>query len=178
MKNLSLAKCSSILKDPYDPIMSNPFKILQNKILTFTNLKNFQSYFFDFRASKFSEQAKQIFDEVGFGLRNQNIELFSRNLNENIYYALRDERLDYKNVNDDYLIKSFPIKNFDWKIVHARTLYLDDFDLSQIYSQITMKYSTDEKPENYIVFERSLIHDNSFYNWKIFILDYQNYRKY
>jgi hypothetical protein len=144
MNKLTFAKCSSILKDPYDNFSKSPFYILRNKISTFVNVKNFQSYFNDFREKRFPEEAKQIFDEVGYGLKHHNQELFTKNLNENIYFALRDEKSDFKTSSNDYLTQYFTRKNFDWKIVHARTNYLDDYELAQIYAQITMKYSTEE----------------------------------
>ncbi len=177
MNKLTLAKCSNILKDPYNNKSRNLFYLFKNKILTFMSTKNFENYFLDFNTYNFSTFAKQIFDEVGYGLRTGNLDLFARNLNENVYFALRDEKLDYKNTTEDFLVKCFPLKTEKWEIVHARTLFLSDLDFSQAYAQITMKYSTEEKEDNYIIFERTVVNNMCFYHWKIFVLNYQYYKK-
>jgi hypothetical protein len=179
MNKLTLTKCSSILRDPYNNKSKNIFYLLYNKARTLVNLKNMENYFVDFQWISFPKYAKQIFDEVGYGLRTGNTELFTKNLNENVYFALRDEKSDLKNLSDDYIVKLFSNKSFDWEIVSARCLYLNDMaeDFSQNFSQITMKYSTEQKKDNYIVFERCMAHNYSLYNWKIFIINYEYYKK-
>lgn len=178
MNKLTLTKCSCILKDPYNNLSKNIFYMIYNKARTLANLKNMENYFVDFQMSSFPKYAKQIFDEVGYGLRTSNTDLFTKNLNENIYYALRDEK-DTKITGDDFISRFFSIKTSNWQIVSARCLYLNEFadDFTQNFAQITMKYSTDEKKDNYIVFERCIAHNFSLYNWKIFIINYEYYKK-
>jgi hypothetical protein len=179
MNKLTLTKCSSILKDPFNNKSRNPLYIAYNAMRTFINLRNFENYFVDFQHVSFQKFAKQIFEEVGYGLKTGNPELFSKNLNENVYYALREEKSDFKNSGEDFLAKIFCTKTSDWEIVHARTLFLAEIteDFSQNYAQITLKYKTEQKPNNYIVFERCLAHGNCFYYWKIFIINYEYFKK-
>lgn len=70
-----------------------------------------------------------------------------------------------------------PIKTDNWKIVHARTFYNSDMlgDMNKNFAQITMTYSSDKKPDNYIVFERRVSNRLTFYSWRIFILNYEYY---
>jgi len=179
MNRLNLTRCSSILKDPYNPNSKNPLKMFINLIKTYTSLKDFENFFLDFHSSYFPSQAKQIFDEVGYGLKKGVPELFAKNLNDNIYHALSDEKSDYHKIDNDYVVNLFHTKTYDWKIVQARVLYLNEFteDLTNNYAQITMQYSTDKKKNNYIVFERPLVNNYSFYYWKIFVVNYEYYKK-
>ena len=143
------------------------------------NLKNFENYFVDFQYDTFPKYAKQIFDEVGYGLRTNNLDLFSKNLNENVYFALRDDKTDSKSFGEDYLVKCFPLNTTNWEIVHARSLFLQEItdDFSQIFAQITFKYDTEAQKDNYIVFERCLANSYSFYHWKIFVINYEYFKK-
>jgi hypothetical protein len=106
-------------------------------------------------------------------LKDENYAILTRSLNENIYYAVRDEKTDKHNKND-YLTQYFNQETFDWKIVQARVLYLGDIveDFNKNYAQITLKFSTKMNKDNYIVFERNLGKNLSFYSWKIFIINY------
>ena len=178
MKTL-LIKINIIFKDPFNNNSKNPFYLLKNKFQTFLNLKNFENYFVDFQMDTFPKYAKQIFDEVGYGLRTNNTDLFTKNLNENVYFALREEKADPKNLTEDYLVKCFPLNTKNWEIVHSRSLFLQEVadDFSQSYAQITLKYETDLKKDNYIVFERCIANNYSFYNWKIFIINYEYFKK-
>jgi len=131
------------------------------------NLCNFQNYFVDFLPMTFSNQAKQIFEEVGYGLKEGNLNLISKILNENVF---NDGELKENN----HLTEIFCQKTSDWKIVHARTLYLTDFldSLSNNYAQITLSYMSEDKQVKYIVFEREISNNYLFYHWKIFIPKY------
>ena len=44
-------------------------------------------------------------------------------------------------------------------------------EISNHYGQITMKFTSEQK-EHYIVFERNLADNDTFLNWKIFIINY------
>lgn len=96
-----------------------------------------------------------------------------RSLNENVYYAVREEKSDRHNKHD-YLYQYFNQETSNWEIVHARTLYLADIveDFNKNYAQITLKFSTKMNKDNYIVFERNLGKNMSFYSWKIYIINY------
>ncbi len=163
------AKCSNILKDPYNLKYSN-------KLKNYINMRNFENYFLDFAAYRFPVQAKQIFDELGYALKQGNSGIVHRSLNENVYFAFRDEKND-KIVKQDFLYNYFNTETFGWKIVQARTLYLGDIteDLGRNYAQITMTYSTKDLKDNYIVFERNLAKNLSFYSWKIFVINYKKF---
>jgi len=144
-----------------------------SNLKTFINIKNFENFFLDFQSFTFPKYAQQIFKEVGWALKDDNNSILMRSLNENIFYAVRDEKSDKHNKND-YLVQYFNQETSDWKISHARTLYLADIveDFNRNYAQITMKFSTSNNTENYIVFERNLGKNLSFYSWKIFIINY------
>jgi hypothetical protein len=174
MKKFTLARCSDILKDPYKT-SGGPIYKFRNSIVTYINLRNMENFFLDFDETKFSSQAKQIFEETGYCLRDGNLSPISRMLNYNIYQALRstDPEKHTKDKND-YIVQYFNQKTFDWKIKQARILYLSEFmqELNEDQAQITMKFSTEQEKDNYIVFERKLTDNLSFYSWKIFLINY------
>lgn len=171
-KSIQFAKCSNILKDPFKTKYSKPmFYFWYNKMRTYLNIKNFENYFVDFQPYLFPEQAKQIFDEVGHGIKEGNLNIISKNLNENL---IIDPKGDNKYLND-----IFNKKTYGWEIVHARTLYLTEFmeELSNNYAQITLSYFTEQLEKNYIVFEREITLNYSMYHWKIFIPKYEYFGK-
>ena len=134
-----------------------------------------ENFFLDFNEIKFVSQAKQLFEETGYCLKDGNLSPISKILNYNIYEALRGvEPEKFSKNKNDYIIQYFNQNTFDWKIVQARILYLSEFgeEIDQDQAQITMKFSTDTEKENYIVFERQLTQNLSFYSWKIFLINY------
>jgi len=78
------------------------------------------------------------------------------------------------NGKSHFINKYFVPDSYNWKIIHARTEYKGGMmsELEDSYAQITMKYSTAEKEDNYIVFERRLIDNNNYLYWKIFTVGY------
>lgn len=172
---IQLCKCSNILKDPYNPNSKNLFYKLYNKIITFKNICDFEFYFVDFNRYTFPGQAKELFDAVGLGVRNENPN-FLGNLNKNIYLALREEEKD-EFPDNDFLSQYFCKNTSDWKIVSARTLYTDPTSIEDHFAQITMKYTNEQSKENYIIFERPVSSGHSFINWDIFVINYFYYKK-
>ena len=63
------------------------------------------------------------------------------------------------------IVQYFNQNTYDWKIVQARVLYLGQCleELDTNHAQIKMKFSTDHEKDNYIVFERQLTQNLSFY---------------
>jgi hypothetical protein len=76
---------------------------------------------------------------------------------------------------NEHLLKIFNQKTYNWKIVHARTLYLTEFmeEMTNNFAQITMSYIGEDKKQHYIVFEREITQNFCFYNWKIFLAKYE-----
>ena len=75
---------------------------------------------------------------------------------------------------DKEAIKKYFYKNTsDWEIVHSRIFWNGDIftELNNHYGQITLKFKADGK-DQYIIFERNLNDNNTYLNWKIFIINY------
>lgn len=150
------------------------FKI-KNAIRTFINVNNFEYYFIDFNKHFFGKHAKQIYENVRFGLQNDT-QLAHYYFQSNI---LELEELSNKK-NASFLKEIFKYDTFDWKIVSCRTNYAYSFtnQVYENYAQITMKYnyiSDNNKYTKYIVLQRNFLENVSYHSWKIMIPDYNKY---
>jgi hypothetical protein len=174
------AKCSYILKDPFNPSKKNIFYKIWYTGYNFCQLRNFENYFLDFQEIFFDKQAKDIFDKVSLSVKEGHLGQARKFLNDEIISTFSDEDTgnNLEENKKEELLKLLPTQTSNWEIVHARTLYLDDIlePLSNTYAQITMKYSTPEKKENYVVFERNCMNNLSYHSWKIFVLNYQYFK--
>lgn len=146
---------------------------LKTKIGNYKELRNFEVFFVDFQELYFNKQAQTIYEEVAKAVRIDNMSTLSKTLNENVYFAYRDDKFHLKN-REDGLTEIFPLNTKDWKIVQAKTSYNGDMisPLSNHYAQITMQFKTEKDEVKYIVFERNLSQNISFHSWKIFIPNY------